>query len=267
MKSPSTERKASPHNACPSRKYRSNLEPTKKINKHHVVRGRHPGSRLQTSAVVFYATVSNPLSGNKYLFLFSASPERVILKPSWLDLGFFPRVDNRQSRVLKIKLISGDKTITPLKSNRGDERVNCCNGSSFIFQPPGECPPDQHHLYRDFKNSSLKSEQQVRLKPFPDFILPFRIRKFLDTFSYLANRNNIQVDRVRIKPVEPFHHFLAGLLSNEFRDTVGVKQVVHRAPSVLGPLLFRLRSRFDFANGDSRKNSESFFWFNSALRY
>jgi hypothetical protein len=133
MKSLNTERKTSLHNACPSRKYRSKLEPTKKINKHHAVRGRHPGSRLQTSAVVFYATLSNPLSGNKYLFLFSASPERVILKPSWLDLGFFPRVDNRQSRVSKIKLISGDKTIIPMKCNRSDERVNRHNGSSFVF--------------------------------------------------------------------------------------------------------------------------------------
>jgi len=57
----------------------------------------------------------------QYLFLFSTSPERVILKPSWLNLDFFPGVDNRHSRVLKIKRISGDKTIILLKYNRCDQ--------------------------------------------------------------------------------------------------------------------------------------------------
>jgi hypothetical protein len=133
MKSPNSERKASFHKACPSRKHRNKFEKTKKINKHCVVRGRHPGSRLQTSAIVFYATLSNPLSGRQDLFLFSTSPERVILKSSWLNLDFFPRVDNRHPRMLKIKLISGNKTIIPMKCNRSDERVNRHNGSSFVF--------------------------------------------------------------------------------------------------------------------------------------
>ena len=45
----------------------------------------------------------------------------------------FPGVDDRHSRVLKIKLIPAHKAITALKCDRSNERVNRRNRSSFVF--------------------------------------------------------------------------------------------------------------------------------------
>jgi len=93
------------------------------------------------------------------------------------------------------------------------------------------------------------------------------LRKLFDTLPQFANRDYTQIDGVGVKTIDPFHNLLIGLLGDEFRDNVGVKQVVHRAISARRPLLSCLRSRSTPANGDSWKKSESFFRFRITLRY